>query len=115
MAIYCFVCREHETEDEVLCQWTQLDRMRPHCPQCGKPMDRDYTTERFGGVTYRNKGVMGYIDENISKDGKPVYMESHQQRKRLMRENGRIEYEMPAEVVYREKHKLDRAVKRCNS
>lgn len=78
MPLYQYKCPEcGAIEDKFNC----IDNHKngPIC--CGKPMH-----QWFGSINIISD-FQPYIDEHISKDGKPVLVQSKQHRKKLMKEN----------------------------
>lgn len=103
-----FVCRTHEDRAEVNCLRSQLDDQIPRCPQCGEPMERDWTSQGAPSFANPSKGRYGFVSENILPGGVPVHVDSAQTEARLLKATGKERHVVSDESQYRFKHRLDR-------
>jgi len=80
MPLYDFVCREcgHEVKD----LWMKIAEVDypQHCPGCGGKMEQSYKSSA------PPRPFVPYVDEYITDH--PVLIESHAQRRAIMKEKG---------------------------
>lgn len=105
MPYYCLSCPLCGREDEVRCQYEDLETKRPQC--CGQGMVRDYRREHFQGITYRSKGVYGGGFVEDFGDGRPVEITDYQQHSRELAKRNLHFHEMSAVHKYHRKHIKD--------
>lgn len=81
MPLYDFCCTSCGTVENV---WAGINEESMPCPKCHEHQ----ATRLFSPPRNIICDLTPYWDENISKNGQPVYVESRQHKAKLLKQNG---------------------------